>query len=243
MSKFLLAILFLLSLANTSFAQNVDSEAIFNQKIKEMAPEVVDNDSITLTNEKAAATDKSNSTTDTKEQVVKSESEIPVNLGPAKKASNEVSPWMRLLLGVSVLGIMAAAVAILYRKGFLKKSTHAKGMQIQVLTQHYLGPKKSLAIIRVAGESILLGVTDNNINMIKSLSFIDDEIPTETPKSFKASLGEIEFEQSREEEAFLRSSLDTKQNSGRLTDSNNEEEFSISGIRDVVRNRLRGLRG
>ena len=41
-----------------------------------------------------------------------------------------------------------------------------------------------MAIIRVAGESILIGVTDSHISMIKSLSLIDDEVPSEVPQKF-----------------------------------------------------------
>ena len=38
------------------------------------------------------------------------------------------------------------------------------------------------------GESILLGVTDHNINMIKTLSFIDDEVLDEVPKNFESTI-------------------------------------------------------
>jgi flagellar protein FliO/FliZ len=46
---------------------------------------------------------------------------------------------------------------------------------MKIMTQFHLGPKKSVIIIRVAGEFLLLGVTDHSINLIKTLSLIDDE--------------------------------------------------------------------
>ena len=71
-------------------------------------------------------------------------------------------------------------------KWWSKKNTKSLGgTKIQVLSTHYLGPKKSLSIVQVAGESLLLGVTDQNINMIKTLSLIDDEVPATTPNNFE----------------------------------------------------------
>ena len=43
-------------------------------------------------------------------------------------------------------------------------------------------------LIRVAGETILLGVTDHNINPIKTLSLIEDELPEYTEPQFSKSL-------------------------------------------------------
>ena len=104
---------------------------------------------------------------------------------------------------------------------------NSKQTQIKVLTQHYLGPKKSLAIVRVAGESILIGVTDQNISMIKSLALLDDEIPENiTNASFEATLNEKK-----------EMSLGQKEVPGPATG----EEFSIRHIKDVVSLKLKGM--
>ncbi len=111
---------------------------------------------------------------------------------------------------------------------FLKKYAVPKGVksqtQIKVLQQHYLGPKKSLAIVRVAGESILIGVTDSNITMIKSLSLLDDEVPEETPATFSKILSSSKNETTKD---------DSRDDS---------EDFSFGGIKDKVSKRLRGMR-
>ena len=85
---------------------------------------------------------------------------------------------------------LGVAVALfLIAKFWSKRKTGLKQHhQIKVLTQYALGPKKSLAIIRVAGESILIGVTEQNISMIKSLSLIDDELPDMAPQHFDGEL-------------------------------------------------------
>jgi len=165
----------------------------------------------------------------------KKESEIPLNLDAPKKASEESHPLFKLLLAVSMMGLVGTGAYIFIRKYSKNNFAAGKNNQIKVLTQHYLGPKKSLAIIRVAGESILIGVTDTNINMIKSLALLDDEVPEEIhSNSFADLFGGVPA-----------SKLET---SGRSTsaeataDSEEEEEFSIRGVKDVVSKKLKGMR-
>ncbi len=152
-----------------------------------------------------------------------SESEIPVNLESSKKAESGESPLMKLVLSVSIVGVLASAAFFLLRK-YRYTNPKSQATQIKVLSQHYLGPKKSLAIVRVAGESVLIGITDQNISMIKSLSLLDEDIPEETPAEFskvfskKNKVAEIS------------------------EDPDNRDEFSISGIRDFVSVRLKNMR-
>ncbi len=105
-------------------------------------------------------------------------------------------------------------------------------MQIKILTQHYLGPKKSLAVIRVAGESILIGITDSSINAIKTLSLMDDEIPDHVPGAFNETLDR-------------KTKADAKNDSRQFNISNMEtadEEFTVAGLQDLVKEKLKGMR-
>ncbi|UXR64325.1 flagellar biosynthetic protein FliO [Bdellovibrio bacteriovorus] len=166
------------------------------------------------------------------------ESEILLNLDNKKTASSEGSGVFRILFTLSLLGIVGTGAYF-----FLKKYRVPRAMkhqtQIKVLQQHYLGPKKSLAIVRVAGESILIGVTDHNISMIKSLSLLDDEVPEEAPQSFGKVLGQsakdADFDESESEEAPAPRKRAAK-------DLDLDEEFAISGIKDIVSKRLKGMR-
>ncbi len=158
------------------------------------------------------------------------ESEIALNLDANKKAATGDNTIFRILFSLSILAVLGTGAYF-----FLRKYAVPKGMktqtQIKILQQHYLGPKKSLAIVRVAGESILIGVTEQNITMLKSLSLIDDEVPEESPTHFANVLGKkIEG---------------TFKLSGELSDkeeTENKEDFSFGGIRDVVSKRLKGMR-
>lgn len=166
------------------------------------------------------------------------ESEILLNLENKKTASSEGSGVFRILFTLSLLGIVGTGAYF-----FLKKYRVPRAMkhqtQIKVLQQHYLGPKKSLAIVRVAGESILIGVTDHNISMIKSLSLLDDEVPEEAPQSFGKVLGQsakdADFDESEQEETPAPRKRSAK-------DMDLDEEFAISGIKDIVSKRLKGMR-
>jgi flagellar protein FliO/FliZ len=154
------------------------------------------------------------------------ESEIPVNLESAKKGGTSDSPWMRMFFGLVVVGILAAGATFYVRKMKRTKSTSSPATEIKVLTQHHLGPKKSLAIIRVAGESILVGITDQNINLLKSLSLLDEDIPEQVPTTFKSVFNEGQDSPSQVQ--------------AKATEA--EDEFSISGIKDVVTARLKNMR-
>ncbi|HEY8272506.1 MAG TPA: flagellar biosynthetic protein FliO [Pseudobdellovibrionaceae bacterium] len=152
----------------------------------------------------------------------KKESEIPLNLQSPKKASEDGHSIFKIILIFSMMGLVGTGAYIYMRKYAKNNFAAGKNNQIKVLTQHYLGPKKSLAIIRVAGESILIGVTDNNINMIKSLALLDDEIPEEVhSSSFSDVFGGVP---------------------AHVSEENDEEEFSIRGIKEVVSKKLKGMR-
>ncbi|KYG68432.1 polar flagellar assembly protein FliO [Bdellovibrio bacteriovorus] len=163
------------------------------------------------------------------------ESEIPLNLDKNKKAASEGGGFFRILFTLSILGLVGTGAFIFLRKYSVPKAKKHQ-TQIKVLQQHFLGPKKSLAIVRVAGESILIGVTDHNISMIKSLSLLDEEVPEETPQSFGKVLGsKASFDEDSQEEA----SAPRKKAAASIE---TDDEFAISGIKDIVSKRLKGMR-
>ncbi|MNJ99874.1 Flagellar biosynthesis protein, FliO [compost metagenome] len=157
------------------------------------------------------------------------ESEIPLNLEAKKNAGADGGSFFRILLSLSLLGVVGTGAFIFLRKYSVPKALKHQ-TQIKVLQQHFLGPKKSLAIVRVAGESILIGVTDHNISMIKSLSLLDDEVPEETPQNFDSMIEDFEDEEIPKKTKRSAKDIDT------------DEEFAISGIKDIVSKRLKGMR-
>lgn len=153
------------------------------------------------------------------------EEQIPLRINVSQKSSEESAKnSTRILLSGFIITMLLGAAYYLVRRYRLSNKINPSNMQIKVLSQHYLGPKKSLAIIRVSGESILIGVTDTNISMIKSLSLIDDEIPAEAPpQKFSETL--------QSNERKISASFDEL-----------EEEFSFSGVKDTVAKKLKSMR-
>ncbi|MFL5815739.1 MAG: flagellar biosynthetic protein FliO [Bdellovibrionia bacterium] len=45
-----------------------------------------------------------------------------------------------------------------------------KDKMIEVLSNHYLGPKKSIAVVRIMGRTLVLGVTNDSINLISQIA-------------------------------------------------------------------------
>lgn len=156
------------------------------------------------------------------------EDQIPLSIETASKNASSQGQTGKLVLTLIVLLGMGATAYYFIKKYSFSNKINKSNMQIKILAQHYLGAKKSLAIIRVAGESILVGITDQNISMIKSLSLIDDEIPqTEMTKSFSQTL------ENNPKEDTIMSKEDI---------SFEEEDFSFAGIKSNVSQKLKSMR-
>jgi flagellar protein FliO/FliZ len=154
----------------------------------------------------------------------------------AKSPSKAESPWMRILMSLSIITVVGVGM-IFFGKWWSKRyKRNEMGTKIQVLTQHHIGPKKSLTIVRVAGESILLGVTENNISMIKTLSLIDDEVPERVPERFTEALSGASSEDMLIEAG-------QREDSVRLSKgSYKDDDFSYGKIENLISDKLQKMR-
>ena len=121
----------------------------------------------------------------------KSEAEIPVKL-PSKNIESRDSQdgnSRTLLYGFGGLLVVLGGLAWGLKRFTFRSSQEDKN-KIKILTQHYLGPKKSLAIVQVAGESVLVGITDHHISLVKTLSLLDEEVPELDDSNFNKKLNE-----------------------------------------------------
>lgn len=120
------------------------------------------------------------------------ESEIPVLQSKAAKEHSVSSIWYRFIGSLAFISIIGGTLIFVVKRWSKVKNVGGKTSKIDLVHQFHLGPKKSLALVRVAGEHILVGVTEQNINMIKSIAFIDDEVEGDLPQDFNNFL-EDEF--------------------------------------------------
>ena len=114
----------------------------------------------------------------------KSEKDIPVVLKSSAVAGPVENPYSRLGIALGFILVLATGGAVFARKYRMKQGLRAHAPQISMINQFHLGPKKSLAIVRVAGESILIGITDHSISHLRTLSMMDEDMPEIPKKDF-----------------------------------------------------------
>jgi flagellar protein FliO/FliZ len=200
------------SLSETANAQ--DNSAILSEELEDQQIADVINESSQELTAGSESTKVAIPDSNTKSNL--NEAEIPVLATEVKQAKSKTDPVQRLLISLGVLLAAVAGIFLFSRFWAKRKGGLTQHHQIKVLTQYSLGPKKNLAIVRVAGESILIGITEHNISMIKSLALIDDEFPEDVPQQFAGEL-----------------SSQTQQP---------EEDFAFATVRDRVSGRIKQMR-
>ncbi|MFZ9595689.1 MAG: FliO/MopB family protein [Bdellovibrionia bacterium] len=114
------------------------------------------------------------------------------------------------------------AVGKFAKKGLLKDRD-----MIEVIATHHLDPKKSLAVVRVAGQLLVLGVSNDSINLITQISEGD---PVSGDSSSSGPLGpEMMFS-------------DLLQSEARRPDLGQDEASLIPSASSRIKNRLQGLK-
>jgi flagellar protein FliO/FliZ len=160
------------------------------------------------------------------------ETEIPVMTESKDKKEASSSGMARVLITLTVLAVALGALTFGLKRWAGRRNPRNQNTKIQILTQHALGPKKALMIVQVAGESLLIGVTDQNISMLKTLSLIDDEIPENMPRNFDSALDEYAED-------------DVPQGRSAKKPSRDRDDFAMRGlgeIRDTVSSRIKNMK-
>lgn len=142
------------------------------------------------------------------------EAEIPVLTKISAKPTEKSNPFFRLIVSLIIISVLCIG-AIFFTKWWGRNhGTKVDSTRIRVISQHFLGPKKSLAIVRVAGESILIGITDQTISHLRTLSLLEEE----AEDIEKAGEGRKDFKTALQQKSFAI--------------SNGDEEFSFGKIQD-----------
>lgn len=161
----------------------------------------------------------------------KAESEIPLQMkNKDSKSAAAPSVW-RMLMGLGAAGLVLLSFVVIGKKVNAKRlGAQFNKDSITIVSQKFLGPKRNLTLVRVTGEYLLLGVTDHNISLIKTLSVIDDEIPDLTPNDFGATVKNL-TKKSDQMEASENSRQRDNDFDGQIGDI--EDSFSVSSLTDV----------
>ncbi len=153
--------------------------------------------------------------------------------------------------------------------GKFAKGLTPKSKLIEVLATHYLGPKKNIAVVKVGGRTLVLGVTDESINLITQIQGDRFDIESETrsqpqhaerPRSQASAktasaaepahdpledllLDELDFEPKLQQGATNRGQGDGATSAGpaRFADLLDNEKPK-PGVRARIRSRIEGLK-
>lgn len=109
---------------------------------------------------------------------------------------------------LKLLSAMVLVVAAIYGALFILKKMMGKkytgngsGRVLEVLETTYLGPKKTVSLIRVADKSVLIGSTEDNISVLTELdedntskildSLVKEETESPFVNIFKTTIGKL----------------------------------------------------
>ncbi len=177
----------------------------------------------------------SSASTETSKAATYNESEMPLNLQAGQVQAKDSESSAKTVLGLVFVLAVLGGTYYFVRRYANSKVPQSTLMQIKVIAQHHLGPKKSVAVIRVAGESMLVGITDNQINLIKSLSILDEDFAT----TAKNQLGDG-ADMIADEVAEVSEKASASYGSGASTVS---EDFSFADLKTTVSAKIKSARG
>lgn len=104
------------------------------------------------------------------------ESDIPVFLDVKKTDKSLGTVAWRLVASLALIAVVGGGMVYASRKWTRSKDRGGAQARIEMMHQFHMGPRKSVALIRVAGETLLIGVTEQNVNFLKTVVLIDDEL-------------------------------------------------------------------
>jgi flagellar protein FliO/FliZ len=104
-------------------------------------------------------------------------------------APDMITAGLKMIASLGV--VLALILFLLYglRKMTGRRMGTIGGKRIQVLESHYMGVKKSIALVHVPGKVLVLGITGDRINLLDTLD--EDIIETPMARSDAKSFGPL----------------------------------------------------
>jgi flagellar protein FliO/FliZ len=98
------------------------------------------------------------------------------------------SPLWAIVKLLSALAIVIAALYgglyLLKRMMMTRRTASARQAALEVIESAYVGPKKTVSLVRVGNKAVLVGVTDQQISMLTELSPAETaDLLTQTPET------------------------------------------------------------
>jgi flagellar protein FliO/FliZ len=77
---------------------------------------------------------------------------------------------IKMVLSLLLVLAMVWGLYRLARRGLGPGAGSSNGRQIQVLANHYLGVKKSIALVQVPGSILVLGISADRVNLLSRIN-------------------------------------------------------------------------
>lgn len=91
---------------------------------------------------------------------------------------------MLIVLGILLGGLV---IALYFTKRIMRKTGQSKGKMIRVLANSYVGVKKSISLVEVPGSVLVLGITNDNINLLAKIDDVEIVDKVTRPENDKMS--------------------------------------------------------
>ena len=91
---------------------------------------------------------------------------------------------MLIVLGILLGGLV---IALYFTKKIMRKTGQSKGKMIRVLENNYVGVKKSISLVEVPGAVLVLGITNDNINLLAKIDDVEIVNKVTRPEDEKIS--------------------------------------------------------
>ncbi|MBL1212536.1 MAG: flagellar biosynthetic protein FliO [Ignavibacteriae bacterium] len=89
---------------------------------------------------------------------------------------------------VLILGMLYGALVLVRKYSFPLKGKQASTCRINVLNTQMILPKKYVSVIKVDDKMLVLGISENSINLLREMDSVEEEIIEEPvqqpPKNF-----------------------------------------------------------
>jgi flagellar protein FliO/FliZ len=171
-------------------------------------------------------------------KIKETKEEAPIQLTDSKSTEKKTArhnPLMAFWKLFLIVGVIAAAFIFIRKtrhkmsnsiQKIAKKKFGKDSKLIEVLTTHYLGPNKSIAVVRVTEKLFVIGITNESINLITQIQE-DDEVFSEV-----------------EAQAAAQSSQGTGAVAGRGFSTMLQQEAlkPVSNVKAQIRNKLEGMK-
>lgn len=91
---------------------------------------------------------------------------------------------MFIVLGILLGGLV---IALYFTKRIMRRTGQSKGKMIRVLANSYVGAKKSISLVEVPGAVLVLGITNDNINLLAKIDDVEIVDKVTRPENDKMS--------------------------------------------------------